>query len=91
MKFLEAKDKANILNKHFQSVFTNEDTANTPNKSLSPFPEIEDIVFTTAGIEKQLRNLKIEDIVFTTAGIEKQLGNLKPSKAAGPDRYRHGY
>lgn len=52
------KDKANILNKHFQSVFTYEDTANILNKGPSPFPEIGDIVFTTAGIEKQLRNLK---------------------------------
>ena len=52
------QDKANILNKHFQSVFTNEDTTNIPNKGLSPFPEIGDIVFTKAGIEKQLRNLK---------------------------------
>ena len=42
------QDKANILNKHFQSVFTNEDTANVPNKGLSPFPEIGDIVFSTA-------------------------------------------
>ena len=37
------KDKANILNKHFQSVFTNEDTTNIPNKGPSPFPEIGDI------------------------------------------------
>ena len=42
------QDKANILNKHFQSVFANEDTANVSNKGLSPFPEIGDIVFSTA-------------------------------------------
>lgn len=57
------KEKANILNKHFQSVFTYEDTANIPNKGLLLFPEIGDIVFTTAGIEKQLRNQKPNNAV----------------------------
>ena len=55
------QDKANILNKHFKSVFTNEDTASIPNTGLSPFPEIGDIMFTTAGIEKKLRNLKPDE------------------------------
>ena len=30
------KDKANLLNKNFQSVFTNEDTTNIPNKGRRP-------------------------------------------------------
>ena len=52
------RGKANVLNNHFQSVFTNEDTTNIPSKGPSPFTEIEDIIVTSPGIEKQLQNLK---------------------------------
>ena len=52
------KDKANILNKHFQSVFHIWRHRKHPKQRPVALPEIGDLVFTTAGIEKQIRNLK---------------------------------
>ena len=48
------RGKANVLNNHFQSVFTNEDTTNIPSKGPSPFTEIEDIIITSPGIENRI-------------------------------------
>ena len=50
--------KAEILNHQFQSVFTEEDLANQPDKGRSPFQTMENIKVTEQGIIKLLLNLK---------------------------------
>ena len=51
------KEKANILNDQFGSVFTNEDLDNLPDLGDSPFPPMPDINITTDGVEKLLKKL----------------------------------
>jgi hypothetical protein len=51
----DTKQKANILNEQFQSVFTTESTDNIPNKGVSPHPVIPSITITTPGIQKLLK------------------------------------
>ena len=55
--YTEAKQKAQILNKQFESVFTNEDVTNVPQLDSSAYPEIGDVLFTTHGIQLQLERL----------------------------------
>ena len=51
--------KANILNQHFQSVFTqNEDTSTIHDKGASPHPLMQHIIITPDGIHKLLCTLK---------------------------------
>ena len=51
--------KANILNQHFQSVFTqNEDISTIPDKGISPHPLMQHITITPTGIHKLLCTLK---------------------------------
>ena len=50
-------DKANILNRQYESVFTKEDTSAIPPPSGIPYPEMVDIEISTEGISKLLRNL----------------------------------
>ena len=51
--------KANILNQHFQSVFTqNKDTSTIPDKGASPHPLMQHIIITPDGIHKLLCTLK---------------------------------
>ena len=54
-----SKDKAELLNTQFQSVFTREDDSTTPMMSGPSFPSILDIDITTQGVRKLLQNLKI--------------------------------
>ncbi|XP_077978226.1 uncharacterized protein LOC144433741 [Glandiceps talaboti] len=54
-----AKEKAEILNNQFCSVFTNEDLTCIPNLGISKIPKMPDITITTIGIEKLLKNLKV--------------------------------
>ena len=49
--------KANILNDKFKSVFTNENSP-PPDKGLSPYPSMPNIVFGIHGVAKQLKRLK---------------------------------
>ena len=53
----DTKQKANILNNQFQSVFTTETSNNIPDKGTSPHPEIQSLTITTTGIEKLLSNI----------------------------------
>ena len=55
-EFNTAKDKASILNNHFQSFFTSEDTSNIPSylDSISSMPPI---TISAAGIEALLTKL----------------------------------
>jgi hypothetical protein len=51
----DTKQKANILNEQFQSVFTTESIDNIPNKGVSPHPVIPSLTITTPGIQKLLK------------------------------------
>jgi hypothetical protein len=51
------KQKANILNEQFKSVFTTESIDNIPNKGVSPHPDIPPLTITTPGIRKLLDNI----------------------------------
>ena len=55
--YTEAKQKAQILSKQFESVFTNEDVTNVPQLDSSAYPKIGDVLFTTRGIQLQLERL----------------------------------
>ena len=53
----DTKQKANILNEQFQSVFTTESIDNIPNKGVSSHPVIPSLTITTPGIQKLLNNI----------------------------------
>ena len=53
----DAKGKANILNKQYASVFTEEDTGELPDLGPSPFPKMDNPTITQSGVEKLLHNL----------------------------------
>ena len=53
----DTKQKANILNEQFPSVFTTESTENIPNKGVSPHPVIPSLTMTSPGIQKLLNNI----------------------------------
>ena len=54
----DPKSKANILNRQFASVFTNEDQSDLPDLGSSPHPTMDDITVSCEGVAKLLRNLK---------------------------------
>ena len=51
------QDKAEALNTHFQSVFTQESKDSIPDKGKSPFQSIPNLHIDIAGVEKQLLSL----------------------------------
>ena len=51
-------DKAEMLNRQFKSVFTNEPLSNLPDKVLSPHPTMPEISVTCQGIENLLNGLQ---------------------------------
>ena len=53
----DPSDKANILNRQYQSVFTQEDTRNIPTVDGIPFPSMPEITVTNQGVEKLLSQL----------------------------------
>ena len=55
--YTDAKHKAQILNKQFESVFTNEDVLSIPRLGHSAYPTIHDVLFTTHGIQLLLEKL----------------------------------
>ena len=55
----DSKTKAEILNRQFESVFSNEDLSNIPSKGDSPHSSMPCITITTPGVTKILKNLKI--------------------------------
>ncbi|KAL8624074.1 hypothetical protein ACOMHN_019496 [Nucella lapillus] len=68
------KEKAEILNRQFQSAFsTREDFSEEEFKLRCPMPP------------RDPQQPPQGDITITTAGVEKLLKNLDPSKAGGPD------
>ena len=52
----DSKEKANVLNKHFESVFTKENLSNVPvmNQSNNLLPGMPDTTFSVTGIQHQL-------------------------------------
>ena len=52
--FNEPKDKANILNRQYMSVFTQEDQGDVPNPTGSSYAKMDDITVTTEGVRKLL-------------------------------------
>jgi uncharacterized protein (DUF2252 family) len=54
----EAKDKAEILNAQFKSVYTQEDHTNIPHKGPSRYYAMQNITITENGLYKFLRNIK---------------------------------
>ena len=50
--------KAEILNDQFQSVYTQEDTDNIPDKGPSPFTSMHEISINSNGVKKLLKDLK---------------------------------
>lgn len=50
----EAKDKAEILNAQFKSMYTQGDHANIPPKGPSPYSAIQNITITENGVYKLL-------------------------------------
>ena len=48
------KDKAEILNDHFTSVFTEEDSSNVPDMDVDPKPCVGALKITVEGVVKQL-------------------------------------
>ena len=57
--FSGAKDKADILNRQYQSVFTNEDTSSVPTLKGHPYPSMPSIYITVEGVASLLRKLNI--------------------------------
>ena len=51
------KEKANILNKQYQSVFTVEDKSNIPTPTGKPYPDMCDIVVTEEGVLRLLQKV----------------------------------
>ena len=49
-------DKANILNRQYESVFTREDTSNIPSPSGNPYPDMAPIEISEEGVKKLLKN-----------------------------------
>ena len=91
---IETKDKADILNQQFQSVFTPLAPLSLKQLSLMKVQDlVDDKVISPHAVPEDQRNstpimpsIKISDM--SEAGIVNLLKNLKPKKAAGPDRIK---
>jgi hypothetical protein len=55
--FSDAKTKANILNRQYQSVFTQEDTRSIPTPDGNPYPSMPEIFIEEAGVRKLLQQI----------------------------------
>ena len=58
----DSKQKANVFNYHFKSIFTNEPADNLPDKGPSLHPMMEEISVTTPGIISLLQSLDIHKV-----------------------------
>jgi len=58
LTYSDPKTKADILNKQFSSVFTQEPQDIMPDLGESPYPTMPDIIIHTGGVIKLLRNIK---------------------------------
>ena len=88
----ETKEKANILNQQFQSVFTPLAPLSLQELSLMKVQDhVDDKVIRLGAFSENLRNLTplMPDIKISEAGILNFLKNIIPKKAAGPDRIKN--
>ena len=53
----DPKAKADVLNRQFASVFTSDNTSDSPDLGPSPYPPMNDIIINNQGIFKLLKNL----------------------------------
>ena len=53
----DLKDRTNILNRQYVSVYTREDTSNVPSPSGQPYQPMEEIVITEQGVRKLLQKM----------------------------------
>ena len=77
----EPREKAELLNKQFQSVFSQ-------NNPLCLKHLAERVARIVAPAPKASHYPTMPDFTIATNGIKKMLGTLKPHKAAGPDMIR---
>ena len=87
----ETKEKANILNQQYQSVFTPLAPLSLQELSLMKVEDlVDDKVISPGDLPEDLRNSTplMPDIKISEAGILNLLKNLIPKKAAGPDRIK---
>ena len=55
----DSKEKANVLNDQFKSVFNEKITNDSPDMGHSPFGPMESFIITVPGVTKLLKSLKI--------------------------------
>ena len=53
----DSRDKTNILNRQYESVYTHEDTSSVPKPSGEPYNPMEEITVTEEGVRKLLQKL----------------------------------
>ena len=53
----DSASKAEILSTHFRQIFTQEDLSSMPRKDCSDTPQMDSVVFKSAGVEHLLKNL----------------------------------
>ncbi|MEW8548727.1 MAG: reverse transcriptase family protein, partial [Candidatus Thiodiazotropha sp.] len=89
--YTDMKDKANILNAQFQSVFTPLSPLSLKELSLMKVQDlVDDKVIDQDHLPEEFTNSTpvMPDIRISETGILHLLKNLKPKKAAGPDRIK---
>ncbi|MCG7878558.1 MAG: reverse transcriptase family protein [Candidatus Thiodiazotropha endolucinida] len=89
--FSDTKEKADILNQQFQSVFTPLSPLSLRELSLMKVQDLVDNkVIPQTDLPDDQRNSTpvMPEISISEAGLLKLLKNLKPKKAAGPDRIK---
>ena len=59
----DSKQKAEALNRQFQSVFTAESSSDLPDKGISPFSTMPQIQISEDGIKKQLQDLNVHKAI----------------------------
>ena len=87
----EIKEKANILNQEFQSVFTPLSPLSLRDLSIMKEQDlVDDKVIPPTEMPDDLRNSTpvMTDISISEAGLLKLLNNLKPKKATGQDKIK---
>lgn len=87
----DTKDKANILNDQFQSVFTPLSPLSLKELTLMKVQDlVDDKVIDPELLPEDLKNPTpvMPNIQISEAGILNLLKNLKPKKAAGPDKIK---
>ncbi|CAG2217246.1 unnamed protein product [Mytilus edulis] len=88
----DTQTKASILNQQFQSVYTKEDIHNMPHIGPSPFPTMDNIRVSQAGVYKLLLR-RCKDRLTMAYKIHNRLVDIDPSNyyKPGDSRTRGGH